>query len=652
MANDAKSMPLEAPSGYLLAPIHSAGDGVPLTICLLVQSESSPPSSPFILLREVPGARVYLGAISDAETRIQDWVEVWVQSLETKEMAFSGYQEQLTNYAFDQRWGAECAAFRKNLPTKIVATAMEKDNPSPVLLKQGAAEGKRGRAPVEVVRWKICKDDSVLASLGLPAYATSPYRYLHEPEASGAKSFLATSADAPVNAHAQSVERLAASPDVRAVFNPHAGLIRVMRYSPLELESFLRVLEGGGYNDVPPDTARLFPESQYARLRAWSTSPKGLPFLLHGAAGDPERLNEVFFLKLSALRDMFKEVRTHVGAHQLPLLNLAPSSFRVSLPEVGDQFPALWAARCELVRPGQAYPLKIKSTEQRYFIRLGRVEPSPYLPEGLGAHSFGIGSVRIRTVTSEADGSVLEGTLVAEDYLGLDPHDLLWFKIPLGEERLEFFAHVYVSQAVGPREARFRTVPTRLPEAAAAALQRAAGTVFARSPYEIWPLLSSPCDMFSLGVMAVRLLLANSKSNLPVILDEALGLARRLGKNDKKDDGALSKLKSVLESDSRLLDVISPHQIIESSASPQEARNAIQMDLWLESMAFLLRLFPAADSHSFCKDLGDVSPLALETVFDQPIEELERIVVRLRSTLMPSAAANQEIAGVILEALS
>ena len=54
-----------------------------------------------------------------------------------------------------------------------------------------------------------------------------------------------------------------------------------------------------------------------------------------------------------------------------------------------------------------------------------------------------MGSVRIRNVTTEMDGIVLEGTMVAQDYLSLDPYDLLWFKLPLGEERLEFYAHVY-----------------------------------------------------------------------------------------------------------------------------------------------------------------------------------------------------------------
>lgn len=651
MANDERLIPAQIPPGYVLAPIHALDEETPLKICLLARAETSGDSGPFVLLREVPGSRVYLGAVCDADARIQEWVEIWVQTLEVKDLAFAGYQEQLSNHVFDERWRAECAVARETRPDQVITTVMERNHPSPILIKQTSA----GSPPVATTAahpWKICQDDAMLTSFGLPPYSTSPHRYLHEPAATGPKTFLPVSPDAPANAHTQSADRLSALPDVRAVFNLHAGLIRIMRFSPLELPSFLRILEGAAWDDAAPEMMGMFPASQYAKLRAWSASPKSLPFLLHGANGSVDRLNEICFLKLSALHDMFREVRTHVGAHQLPLLNLSPSSFRISLPEVGGQFPALWAVRCTLVKPGQAYPLHIKSTEQKYFIRLGRVEPSPYLPEGLGAHSFGIGSVRIRNVTKGADGTTLEGTLVAEDYLGLDPHDLLWFKLSLGEQRLEFFAHVYTSEAVGPREARFRTIPTQLAESVTGHFQRAAGTVFARSPYEIWPLLSSPCDLYSLGVMAVRMLLANDKSNLPVVLDEVVGLARHLGKGEKKEEAPLpAALKTLLEQDQRLFDLVSPCQLIESAGSPPDARKRIQMDLWFETVAFLLRLFPGTGSQSFCQDLGDVSPLALETVFDRPIEELERLLIRFRSVLMPSLSANEEIAGVILDVL-
>ena len=84
------SLPLLPPEGHVLAPIHAADEGIPLRICILVQTKNAPASGPFVLLRELPGSRAYLGAVCDAEARIQEWVEIWVQTLEMKDLAFSG----------------------------------------------------------------------------------------------------------------------------------------------------------------------------------------------------------------------------------------------------------------------------------------------------------------------------------------------------------------------------------------------------------------------------------------------------------------------------------------------------------------------------------------------------------------------------------
>src|ERR1041385_6211875 len=114
-----------ASSGFVPAPIHGFADPSPLRICILVHGEPVPVSGPFVLLRELPGARVYLGAVCDAEARIQEWVEVWVQTLELRELAFSGYQELLSNHAFDQHWRSESAMFRENLPQWVITTGFE-----------------------------------------------------------------------------------------------------------------------------------------------------------------------------------------------------------------------------------------------------------------------------------------------------------------------------------------------------------------------------------------------------------------------------------------------------------------------------------------------------------------------------------------------
>ena len=638
------------PSDYMLAPIHRADADTPLRICVLVNPASGPAQSPFFLLRELPGSSVYLGAVCDAAGKVESWVEIWLQTLELKDSAVSGYHERLTNHVFDQRWRSEYALWNETAPNHVIATGMETEPPGPILIQQPSGGSPTIFLEAETTNWRVCQADALLESFGLPPYSTSSFRYLHEPGAGETKTFLATTPEAPANSHVQSLDRLRTLPKVQAVFNPHGGLVRVTRFSPLPLEEYLQILEGLEWKDSALDPSRMFPGSAYAALQAWSAKPVGLPFLLHGCERHGERLTEVFFLKLATLLGLFREVRNQVKAQQLPLLNLSPASFRISLTEAGDPFPALWAAKAALAKPGQAYPLQIKTTEQKYFLRLGKIEPSPFLPEGLATHVFGVGSVRIRNVTTEMDGIVLEGTMVAQDYLSLDPYDLLWFKLPLGEERLEFYAHVYPAENVGPREARFKTVPSKQAEATMAALKGIVGTVFPRSPYEIWPLLSSPCDLFSLGVLAVRILLANHQSNLPVILDEVLSLSRRLGENAKPGEELLKRLAALMEKDKNLVALLSPGALM-GTAQPGVLGKAAA-DLWLETIALILRFFPGTGPHSFCKDFGDVSPLALENIFDRPIQDLESIVWRLRSVLVPSLADNEEIAGVLLKEMA
>jgi hypothetical protein len=649
--NERPSPPSVSPE-LLLAPIHPSCPEMPLRLCVLLRTESEAGEDPFVLLREVLGSSVYLGAVCDASGRVQEWVEVWVQELELRDVAFSNHQEPLGNATFDQRWRVDFERVRTTLPHTVIVTGMEEKNPSPVLMKRRNSPTAPAFAQAEPAPWRICKDDALLESAGLPPYSASSFRYLYDPSASGPRTFIATAPDAPVNSQVQGLQRLAGTADGGTVFNPHSGLVGIRRFSPLELEDYLQVLEGRTWKGPTPQTAQVFSGTVYGALQGWSASPRGLPFLLHQGKGSADRLTEIFFLKLSALLELFKTVRGYVKAQQLPLLNLSPTSFRVLLPEVGDQFPGLWAAGCALVKPSQAYLLKIKFTEQKYFVRLGRAEPSPFLPEGLGAHSFGIGSIRIRNVISQADGLVLEGTLVAEDYLGLDPHDLLWFKLPIGQARLEFYAHIYTSEIVGPKEARFRTVPAQHPDSVVASLKKATGAAFQRSPYEIWPLLSSPCDLFSLGVIGTRMLLANSQSNLPVILDEVLSLAQHFSKETAETDSLVSQLTQLTARDQHALDLISPHVLIESGDSPEAARAKVPKDIWLETIALLLRLFPGIGPHSFCRSLGDVPPLALETVFDLPIQELETLALRLRSLLLPSLPANEEIASVLLDQLA
>src|SRR5437660_591011 len=162
MDNKERSIHPTIPAGFVLAPIHSANDGAPLRICVLTRTEPDTTGNSFVLLRELPGSRVYLGAVCDAEARIQEWVEVWVQTLDIRDLAFSGYQERLANHTFDERWRAEYEMTRSALPDAVIVTGMETKNPSPIIIKRRAAKAGATSVPTEGTTWQICKDDSLL----------------------------------------------------------------------------------------------------------------------------------------------------------------------------------------------------------------------------------------------------------------------------------------------------------------------------------------------------------------------------------------------------------------------------------------------------------------------------------------------------------
>src|SRR5689334_13435556 len=140
MANTAPAQSPKLPPGFSLAPIHRVDAATPLRICVLVRDQADPVGGAFLLLREQPGARVYLGAETDAEGSIRDWLEIWVQTLQYKDLSFSNYQERLSNYAFDQRWRSEYELAKASFPDDLIVTGAELKNPQPILVKKASGQ--------------------------------------------------------------------------------------------------------------------------------------------------------------------------------------------------------------------------------------------------------------------------------------------------------------------------------------------------------------------------------------------------------------------------------------------------------------------------------------------------------------------------------
>src|SRR5262249_40310938 len=138
----------------------------------------------------------------------------------------------------------------------------------------------------------------------------------------------------------------------------------------------------------------------------------------------------------------------------------------------------------------------------------------------------GKGWLRLRNVVAEdAGGVVLEGTLSTQDRVIPGKNDLVWLRIALGPTRLDLYAGVDTKGSMAPGEGRIRTIPQKFTDDVAGRLKTALGVPIPDVTFEILPLLSTPCDLYALGVLAVRTLLVGKGAPLPVALDELLSLA-------------------------------------------------------------------------------------------------------------------------------
>jgi hypothetical protein len=293
--------------------------------------------------------------------------------------------------------------------------------------------------------------------------------------------------------------------------------------------------------------------------------------------------------------------------------------------------------------------LPVETSDFRYFVRSDANPASVFLPEGLGLHVHGVASsVRIRQVLrADRDGAVVEGTLVSDQLRRVSPHDLIWIQLPLAAGRVDLYGHLYSAEGLAYGEARFRTVPQKLPASLAEGLRAAEGGAFPRTPFEIVPLLSTPCDLYALAVLVVRTLLVDDKVSLPIALDDALSLARQVAVDHDATVDLAQRVGQVFGKDKRWSDSLGPQRLTRKGLDPETAFKLLPRELWFETMGWLVGLFPGVGPDSVCKDYGDVPSLALETVFERPIADLEKLLARSRSLIIVDWSANRELHSVI-----
>ena len=297
--------------------------------------------------------------------------------------------------------------------------------------------------------------------------------------------------------------------------------------------------------------------------------------------------------------------------------------------------------------------LPIGTTALRAFLPARFGETSIYRPPALHAPVNARGSVRIRkALAGEEEGTSIEGTLLTQEAISTGGNDLLWLRLTLPSGRVDLYAHVTAAEKGAAGETRFRTVPQQLSEAAVVALREAQGVTFANVPFESVPLLSSPCDLYALAVLAVRALLVDEELSLPVALDELLSIGRQAAAVQETGVSLAERVAEIARGDGQRALALGPHRLLRDQVTAEEARRLFPPDLWWAALGWIIQLVPALGPDSFCKDYGDAPALALESVFDKPLAALEKLILQSRSLIVIDWSANREIASVVRKILS
>jgi len=632
---------MKIPDGYIVVSIFNVDTDSAVWIGVLVAQQPTVETGSFVLLRDTMDARVYLGCVMDAGRRVLQWVEIWVQTVAGLKRSPATVSGALSNHVLDERWRRIAETLRTQ--EQCIWTGRETCHPLPLFIQMSSALPVFPRT-AGGMPWSLCLDDALLERHGLPPYRVSLDRYLVADGGLDGVKFFPVTPEALTGTATVSLEEVIGSGEGLIPLNPEGGLMLIRPYHALGFAEYLDVLAGGACTGISCGRATLDPY-QMNELIGHPAEPNRM--FLETTATE-ERLIEIFYLKMGLIADAMKETEAFIRGVQRPLLDLDENAFRVHLSPQGSSIPILWTAQAVLVGSGDAVELPLEATETRYFVRGHGQDLSIYRPQPMGFASAGQCVVRIRQMLPETrKGLSVEGTFQTRDVLTVGSCDLVWLRLPLPTGVVDLYAHLEECGTATRGEWRFRTVEQRFDPMRAASLKALEGIPVQNIPYEVLPQQSTPCDLYALAVLAVRVLLVNEQNKLPVALDSVLSLAREAECAGASDETLSTVIAAAFESDPKWKLSIGPQFMVGAEMDSEQAFHCMPLSLWFDTLSMVIRMFPGQGDFRTCHHLGDAPEGALQNVLRRCREDILRLSDRVRCLVTGDLARNQELCTIV-----
>lgn len=439
----------------------------------------------------------------------------------------------------------------------------------------------------------------------------------------------------------------------------------VTELDPFDLDEFADLLSGRPVESLAksgPPAAELA-----ARLLAPEEAAPGSsarrPRWLFEADGSGYDAAEVFTLKLAAFRQIAQAVLDYSRALDRPHLDVQPRHVFFELAPAGDGLPVFWNFRARL--HGISTAARVERIAGVADVVIPPRNPVvPYAPpEVLEFHLTLPRPAQLILTELEPEGRGGRGLRLhgrLSDPYGIfpAPRPQDWILLTLENEALGL-PGVSVACRRDPRatpdnvEVSFISEPIEVGEAVASRLRKAAGVRIPGIRYKVYADFGAPSDLYSLGMVLLRLLVGNDKQ-------DAGGIAAIVDRISKRlrglDEDALARIPlpggttALFERDLDVLMALKKANVFWAEPERRSERpNAIPDALWKRAILLAVRLATRVPGFSMCADPADYDAAHPRAKIEAVLQEIDLIEQQLRSLLFERQAVNLEIQQVLSE---
>jgi hypothetical protein len=435
----------------------------------------------------------------------------------------------------------------------------------------------------------------------------------------------------------------------------------------LSLDEFADWLGGRPRESFAGEKTAPRAASMAARLQY----PMDLPSerLLFASDGSGLDAVEVFFLKMTAFRQVAAGLLAYSRETRRPHLDLHPRHVLFDLSAAGEGLPAGWAFRARL--HGLSSAARAERLTQGIDVPVPpRGAMAPYAPpEVLEFHLTPSRPAQlVLAEVAEAPGARggektyrIRGRLSDPYGIYPEPSDRDWILVTLDNEALGVSSMTFAArrdsrEAAEAHDVHFTGEPVPLEDSTAQRLRKGVGVRIPGARYKVYPCFAAPSDLYSLGMLLLRLLIGNDVQDgrrIQAALDRVGKRLSAAGETTLANVLAGPGAAALLERDPELAAAFRKSNVFFQALDRENERpNALPDALWKRALMLALRLATRVAGFSVCSSAADYDEKHPTEKLEKLVDEVERLAAEARGLLFGRQGMNLEIQQMLSELLT